>query len=198
VQLTQLTPSRTLVSSPKYECTSCRQHGHASSKSLLQKNPPVLSWRCQLMQVVLYGRKMVVVVVLTSGCSTCSVQSWVSSVPSPPLWVYIPASFRSQSIFGGGNVYRSDGSSDPFCMIDHRDTWNAPVAHIHSHCLHILSYKRILRRSNVILRTLFRFKQSDICALLAKYRIPLLSLPVHVQKNYICVSKATDAGHLMF
>jgi len=65
----------------------------------------------------------------------------------------------------------------------------------------ILFYKRIMRSSNVILRTLFRFKQGDICALLAKYRIPSLSLPVHVLKNYIwnhCVSKAVDAGHLTF
>jgi len=76
----------------------------------------------------------------------------------------------------------------------------------------ILFYKRILRSSNIILCTLLRFKQSDICALLAKYRIPSLSLiafvylknqkiPVHVQKNYIwnhCVSKAIDAEHLTF
>jgi len=65
----------------------------------------------------------------------------------------------------------------------------------------ILFYKHILPSSNVILRTLFRFKQSDICALLAKYRIPSLTLPVHVGKNYIwnhCVSKAIDAGHLTF
>jgi len=36
----------------------------------------------------------------------------------------------------------------------------------------ILFYKRILSSSNVILCTLLRFKQSDICDLLAKYRIP--------------------------
>jgi len=47
----------------------------------------------------------------------------------------------------------------------------------------ILFYKRILRSSNVILCTLLHFKQSYICALLAKYRIPSLSLSVHVQKN---------------
>jgi len=38
------------------------------------------------------------------------------------------------------------------------------------------------------------------CALLAKYGIPSLSLPVHIQKNYTrnhCVSKAVD-GHLTF
>jgi len=65
----------------------------------------------------------------------------------------------------------------------------------------ILFYKRMLRSSNVILHTLFRFKQSDISALLAQYRIPSLSLRVHVQKNYIwnhCVSKAIDARHLTF
>ena len=65
----------------------------------------------------------------------------------------------------------------------------------------ILFYKRILRSSNVILRTLFRFKQSDISALLARYRIPSLTLPVHVQKSYIwnhCVRKAIDGGHLTF
>ena len=65
----------------------------------------------------------------------------------------------------------------------------------------ILFYKRLLRSSNVILRTLFRFKQSDISALLARYRIPSLTLPVHVQKSYIwnhCVRKAIDGGHLTF
>ena len=59
----------------------------------------------------------------------------------------------------------------------------------------ILFYKRILHSSNVILHTLFHFKQSDICSLLAKYRIPSLSLPVHVQKNYIwnhCVFSVGD------
>ena len=65
----------------------------------------------------------------------------------------------------------------------------------------ILFYKRLLRSSNVILRTLFRFKQSDISALLARYRIPSLTLPVHVQKSYIwnhCVRKAIDGEHLTF
>jgi len=37
--------------------------GHADSKTVHQQNPPVLNWRCQLMQVDLYnGRKTVVVV----------------------------------------------------------------------------------------------------------------------------------------
>jgi len=60
---------------------------------------------------------------------------------------------------------------------------------------------KLMRSSNVILRTLFRFKHGDICAILAKYRMHSLSLPVHIQKYYIwnhCVSKATDAGHLTF
>ena len=35
------------------------------SKTLLQQNPPVLNWECQLTQVVLYnGHKMVVAVVV--------------------------------------------------------------------------------------------------------------------------------------
>jgi len=39
------------------------QQGHAGSKTLHQQSPPVLNWRCGLMQVDLYiGRKMVVVV----------------------------------------------------------------------------------------------------------------------------------------
>jgi len=33
---------RNLTSSPWYECTSCCQQGHASSKTLLEQNPPVL------------------------------------------------------------------------------------------------------------------------------------------------------------
>jgi len=43
------------------ECTNwCRQK-HAGSETLLQQNPPVLNWRCRLVQVVMYnGRKMVV------------------------------------------------------------------------------------------------------------------------------------------
>jgi len=54
----------------------------------------------------------------------------------------------------------------------------------------ILFYKRILRSSSVILCTLLRFKQSDICALLAKYRIPSLSLIVFV---YLKKQKITSA-----
>ena len=34
---------------------SCRQQGHAGSKTLLQQNPPVLHWGCRLVQVVLYN-----------------------------------------------------------------------------------------------------------------------------------------------
>ena len=33
-------------------CASCHQQQHAGSKTLLQQNPPVLSWGCQLMPVV--------------------------------------------------------------------------------------------------------------------------------------------------
>jgi len=36
----------------------CGWQGHADSKTLLQQNPAVLNWECQLTQVVLYnGRK---------------------------------------------------------------------------------------------------------------------------------------------
>ena len=36
----------------------CCWQGHADSKTLHQQNPPVLNWRCRLMQVDLYnGRK---------------------------------------------------------------------------------------------------------------------------------------------
>ena len=58
-----------LASSPWSECAGCCQQGHAGSKTLHLQNPPVLNWRCQLMQVYLYnGRKMVVVVCLENGC----------------------------------------------------------------------------------------------------------------------------------
>ena len=42
---------RTLVSSAKSECASCRQQWHVGSKSFLQQNPPVLNWECQLTKV---------------------------------------------------------------------------------------------------------------------------------------------------
>ena len=43
----QVTPlRRTLASSPKSECTRCRQQGHAGSKTLLQQNPRFLNWGC--------------------------------------------------------------------------------------------------------------------------------------------------------
>jgi len=45
---------RTLVSSPSSEWASCREQGHAGSKTLLQQNPLVLNWRYRLMQIVLY------------------------------------------------------------------------------------------------------------------------------------------------
>jgi len=46
---------------------SCHHQGHAGSKTLLQQNPPVLNWVCQLTHVVLYGSKMVVVVVINQS-----------------------------------------------------------------------------------------------------------------------------------
>jgi len=49
-----ITPLRTLVSSPSSEWASCREQGHAGSKTLLQQNPLVLNWGYRLMQVVLY------------------------------------------------------------------------------------------------------------------------------------------------
>jgi len=52
------------VSSPKSECTGCRQQRHVGSKTLHQENSLVLNWRCQIKQVDLYnGHKTVVVVV---------------------------------------------------------------------------------------------------------------------------------------
>ena len=54
-----------------------RQQGRAGSKTLLQQNPPVLSWRCQLTQVDLFNsRKTVVVIVLVASstkqnCALC-------------------------------------------------------------------------------------------------------------------------------
>ena len=42
----------------RYFFLYCRQQGHAGSKTLQQRNPPVLNWRCRLTQVDLYnGRK---------------------------------------------------------------------------------------------------------------------------------------------
>jgi len=61
----QATSLRTLASSPLSECINCRQQLHASSKTLLQQNSPVLNWGCQLTQVLLYsGHKMVVLLIL--------------------------------------------------------------------------------------------------------------------------------------
>ena len=67
----QVTPlRRTLASSPKSECVSCRQQGHTGSKTVLQRNPPVLNCGCRLTQVVLYnGHKAVIGVVVSR--STC-------------------------------------------------------------------------------------------------------------------------------
>jgi len=61
----QVTLLRTLASSPQSECVSCRQQGHAGSKTVFQQNSPVLNWGCQLTHVVMYsGCKMVAVVVI--------------------------------------------------------------------------------------------------------------------------------------
>ena len=65
METVHVTPLRTLVSSPESEFASCHQQGHAGSETLLQQNPPVLNWECQLMQFVLHNghKKMVVVAV---------------------------------------------------------------------------------------------------------------------------------------
>ena len=55
--------TRTLTSSPWYECASW--HQHVGSKTLF-KNHPLVNWQCQLTQVVLYNCcKMIAVVVPT-------------------------------------------------------------------------------------------------------------------------------------
>ena len=51
------------VISQESQCTSCPQQGHEGSKTLLQQNPPVLNWRCQIMQVVLCNSHRMVVAV---------------------------------------------------------------------------------------------------------------------------------------
>jgi len=56
---------RTPASSPKSECASCCQQKHVGSKTLHQQNPPVLNWRCQLMQVDLYYNNHKTEVVMT-------------------------------------------------------------------------------------------------------------------------------------
>jgi len=44
MEMMQVTPLRTLASSPYYEYASCHQQGHAGGKTLLQQDPPVLNW----------------------------------------------------------------------------------------------------------------------------------------------------------
>ena len=53
----------------RMRCCSCRQQGHADSKTLLQQNPPVLSCGSWLRQVVLYNDCGTVVVVTFSWLS---------------------------------------------------------------------------------------------------------------------------------
>ena len=69
----QVTPlRRTRASSPLSESSGCHKQEHVGSKTLLQENPTVLIWRCQLMQVVLCnGCKMVVVVVVVDLFLCC-------------------------------------------------------------------------------------------------------------------------------
>jgi len=50
------------------QTASCRQQGHVGSKTLLQQNPPVLIWGCQLTQGDLYSDYKTVV-----GCIMCNV-----------------------------------------------------------------------------------------------------------------------------
>ena len=90
---------RTLASSPQSKCGSCRQQGHVGSKTVLEQNPPVLNWKCHLMQVILYnGRKMVIVVVVASAagaltacaaCCCCSSSLYATATTSvlwPCIW----------------------------------------------------------------------------------------------------------------
>jgi len=45
-----------------------RRRGDEGSKTLhIEKNPPILNWRCLLTQVDRYGRKTVVLVVLNKS-----------------------------------------------------------------------------------------------------------------------------------
>jgi len=55
------------------EIVFCRQQEHAVSKTLRQQNPTVLNWRCQLTQVDLYNRIMVVKRLLLSSSSLRSI-----------------------------------------------------------------------------------------------------------------------------
>ena len=67
---------RTPASSPQSECAGCCQQGHAGSKTLHQKNLPVLNWRRRITGVDLHnGHKTVVVVVFLITTVTSSWQS---------------------------------------------------------------------------------------------------------------------------
>jgi len=54
VQVTLL--RRTLASSAQFECASCHQQRQTGSKTLLQQNPLILNWECWQMQVNLYNK----------------------------------------------------------------------------------------------------------------------------------------------
>ena len=89
-EMAQVTLLRTLASSPQSEFTSCHQQGHASSKTLLQQNPPVLNWGCQLVQVVIYNAcKMAVVVVVVVVVVAISYQSTFQHVLNIPYLIIL-------------------------------------------------------------------------------------------------------------
>jgi len=52
------------LASFKSKYTSCYQQEHAGSKTLLQQNPPVINFGCQLIQMVLYNSHKTLIVVV--------------------------------------------------------------------------------------------------------------------------------------
>jgi len=63
------------------EIVFCRQQEHAVSKTLRQQNPTVLNWRCQLTQVDLYNRIMVVKRLLLLSSSSLRSIFFLSVLP---------------------------------------------------------------------------------------------------------------------
>jgi len=58
-----MTLLRRTPASSESECAGCHQQEHVGSETLHQQNPPVLNWKCWLLQVdPCNGRKTMIVV----------------------------------------------------------------------------------------------------------------------------------------
>ena len=107
---------RTLASFLLCKCVSYCQQGHVGSKALLQQNPLVLNWGCQLTQIVLSCHKMVVLDAVCKCRRVWYLLQALSILRGISVGAFVQLTVSKCSAPAGDDVSDSDSSATPVNM----------------------------------------------------------------------------------